>query len=93
MLALAGACYFAAMSRGPLTVPPAAWEKLPPQYREATEETLFRDLHLAIDYYAQLTMAVKDGKFDDEFEPHVEAVIWEDEDGMHLQPHVGFRKA
>src|SRR5262249_44464647 len=71
MMAAAGACYFAPMSHGPLSLKemPGAWEKFPAEHREAREQTLFDDLSDAIAFYGHLTMLVKDGKFDDHFEP------------------------
>jgi hypothetical protein len=95
ILALAGACYFAAMSHGPLSLKnlPGIWEKLPLEQREAREETLSADLHLAIEFYGQLTMFVKDEEFDESFDPHVEAIVYEHDGRKSVQPHVGFRKA
>lgn len=68
MLALAGACYFGAMSQGPQSF----WLRdipanLPDEYREANEETFCNDLAAAIEYYGHLTMLVQDGEYDDSF--------------------------
>jgi hypothetical protein len=93
-LALAGACYFFARSHGPLDLifSPGAWEQLPREHREAKEETLVADLHLAISFYAMLTEMVNDGEFDKRYEPHVRALIYEDDTGRHLRVYEGFRQ-
>jgi hypothetical protein len=94
MLAAAGACFFGAMSHGPLhsKIPPGAWKDLPAEHHEAREEAFFNDLHRAVDFYGKLTMAVKDGTFDDEYAPHVEAVVYRDADGdCAVHPVKGFR--
>ena len=90
LLAVAGACHFAAMSHGAVELPPVDVERLPKEYREAKEETFFEDLSDAIRFYSQLTMMVKDGKYD-HMEPELEAVIYSDADGKHVIPVKGFK--
>jgi hypothetical protein len=91
MMALAGVCYFACMSHGPLSTRSTGGNPSP-EHQEARAETLFSDLSAAIQFYGQLTMMVKDGEFDDHFEPHVEAAVYEDGTGRHVQPHKGFKR-
>jgi hypothetical protein len=77
MMALAGACHFGAMSHGPIlaTVMGIDTTKLPKEYQEAHEETLFADLRAAIEFYGHLTMLVEDGQYDSEFEPCMVAAV------------------
>jgi hypothetical protein len=94
LMALAGALHFAAMAHGPLNyiLKPDAYEKLPPEHREATEEIFSRDLDAAIRFYSQLTMLVKDGWYDDAFDPVARAVVYQDDEGLHVLPHSGFKQ-
>lgn len=76
MLALAGACFFGAMSQGPASF----WSRdipknLHPEYREAEEASFFNDLHAAVEFNAKLMMLVQDGAYDDGYEPHVKALV------------------
>jgi hypothetical protein len=93
MLALAGLGFFGALSHGPLRykTDPGRLERLPAEHREATESTLFHELHMAMEFYARLTMDVKDGTFDDRYEPHVEAVVFRDQDEPVVQVVKGLR--
>jgi hypothetical protein len=83
MLALAGVLHFAAMTHGPLhhALSSEQEKKLPPEHREAREETLYQDLALAIEFQSHLAMLVKDDEFDDAFEPLVQAVVYKDARG------------
>lgn len=97
--ALAGACFFAMMSQGPV------WKKavaeltgkpyeLPshPEHREAQEHEIYDDLHAAIEYYGQLAMMVRDGNYDEFFEPNHKALVGIDDDGGKLvRPISGVR--
>ena len=77
MMALAGACHFAAMSHGPCVSKAKRIDitKLPKEYQEATEMTFVSDLRAAVEFYSQLTMLVKDGEYDSHFEPYMVAVV------------------
>lgn len=82
MLGLAGACFFAAMSQGPASF----WgedipDNLHSEYREATEETFFNDLHAAVEVYGHLTMLVQDGGFDEGYNSTVMALVTQEGDG------------
>jgi hypothetical protein len=94
MLALAGVFHYAVKAYGPLhhALSPEQEEKLPPEHREAREETLLEDLALAIEFHARLVMWVREDKFDAAFEPFVQAVVYRDASGeKSLVPARGFR--
>lgn len=92
LLALAGACYFAAMSHGPESF----WcrdisASLRPEYREAEEFAFFDSLHAAIEYYGQLTGLVQDGQYDEGFDPDVRAMVRKEGDSeIIVRPISGF---
>jgi len=76
MLALAGACFFGALSQGPASF----WgrdipEHLHAEYREAEEETFVNDLHAAVEFYGQLTLLVQDKTFDAGYESNVLSLV------------------
>lgn len=92
MLALAGACFFGAMSQGP-----ASWcrdipENLHPEYQEAEEEAFFNDLHAAVEFYGHLTRLVQDGAYDSGYDPNVKAFVTQEGD-IHktVRPISGMR--
>jgi hypothetical protein len=93
MLALAGACFFGAMSQGPAAFWPHNIPKnLPPEYREAEEATFFNDLHAAVEFYGHLTMQVQDETYDNGYDPHVMALVTQEGD-VHksIQPISGIK--
>jgi hypothetical protein len=94
MLALAGACHFAAMSRGPAlhATGVAPLDQLPPEHREAAEENWDADLHGAIGWYSQVTMLVADGEYDQHFEPQHEAFVEVRGEARRVKPGKGFRQ-
>ena len=75
-LALAGACLFAAMSHGPVRLSDREWSDIPLEHREAGSEQFLADLRSAVAFYAELTMRVKDGSFDESFESEVRAIVY-----------------
>ena len=95
MLALAGACHFAASTHGPLAFSghASAWERLPHEHKEARMGTLFEDLLLAIDFYSHLTILVQVGEFDDRFAPHVEAIVSRNDGEHHVTVRKGSRRS
>ena len=93
MVALAGACFFGALSQGPASF----WsheipEHLHAEYREAEEEVFFNDLHAAVEFYGHLTQLVQDGSYDSGFDPEVKALVTQEGD-IHktVQPISGIR--
>ena len=88
LLTLAGVCHFAARSHGPLGYVQKyegdlaqiqeALDKLHFEQREFVEEQLDADLLAAIGISSHLATLVEDGKFDQHFEPRVQAVVTQD---------------
>jgi hypothetical protein len=93
LLALAGVCYLAAFSQGPpaFKKSPDAWQSLPQEQREASEQKLILDLKDAIVYCSYLATLVRDKQFDEKFEPHVEIVFYRDETGRYYDVPAGSR--
>jgi len=78
MLQLAGACFFAMLSHGPLLKVAMAEMRgtkyEPPddhEHREALDEGLFNDVHAAVEFAAHMTQMVCDDEFDEAYEPFV----------------------
>jgi NAD(P)H-dependent FMN reductase len=90
MLACAGACFFAAMSHG-AELQKNLTEQQHPEHQEASEESLFRDLYAAVQFYSQLFMWLHDGEYDRRFASKVKAVVWESPDGLQVRPVAGFK--
>ena len=65
-LALAGACFFAAISHGPVDLKVAGIEieRLPPEQREFREERFSDNLIAALQWYSQMAMWIEDGDYD-----------------------------
>jgi hypothetical protein len=64
VLALAGACFFAALSHGPPGYNIADLDKLPKERREAIEEAFRNDLFAAVEVYSRLARLVMDREYD-----------------------------
>jgi hypothetical protein len=91
MLALAGACYFAVMSHGPVRLSERELEALPSERREAVETTFLTDLTAAVEFYAQMCMRVRDGLYDRLFQPQLRGVLWVDDEGKHFHAVEGMQ--
>lgn len=98
MVGLAGACFFALMSHGPIIRKMAAEmqgkELETPQtqeHAEADDEMIFSDLHAAIEFSGHLTMMVKDGLYDDRCEELVRCFVSQDGDQKQLHQFEGFK--
>lgn len=93
MLALAGACFFGAMSGGPASF----WcreipANLAPEYREAEEATFFNDLHAAVEFYGHLAMLVRDGAYDEGYEENAAVLVTQEGDVQKkVQPVSGVK--
>lgn len=93
MLALAGACYFGALSQGPASF----WcrdipANLHPEYQEAEEATFFNDLHATVEFYGHLTMLVQDEAYDAGYDANAMALVTQ-EGNVHktVQPVSGIK--
>jgi hypothetical protein len=76
ILALAGACFFMAMSQGPALHQGVDWSRLTAgEPTEQSEDTFIQDIHAAIEYYAQLVLLVAGGEYDDNFEARHRAIV------------------
>jgi hypothetical protein len=64
---------------------------LPPEHREASEETFEKDLFAAITYCAQLAFAVRDEDYDEQFEEVVKAIVYMDGDQKVVRALAGVR--
>ncbi len=77
ILALAGACFFMAMSQGPALHEAVDWSRInsgePPT--EQSEDTFIQDIHAAIEYYAQLMLLVAGGEYDENFDARHRAIV------------------
>jgi hypothetical protein len=75
MLQVAGALLFAAMSHGPVDTSKV---KQSSANGDTSTQSLSDDLHMAIDFYSDLTMMVCGETYDRRFEPELTAVVMRD---------------
>jgi hypothetical protein len=78
MLQAAGGLYFAALSHGPQTTDKNPNTKIPGENGNTATHALNQDLHMAIDFYSDLTMMVCGGSYDERFESELQAVVLQD---------------
>jgi hypothetical protein len=78
MLQVAGALLFAAMSHGPATVDKNPSADQPNSNGNTATQSLADDLHMAIDFYSDLTMMVCGDTYDGRFESELTAVVMRD---------------
>ncbi len=90
-LALAGACFFMAMSEGSQLQQAVDWSKLAPRFQQDTDENFIPDIHNAIEYYAQLTLLVVGEEYDDTFDPTHHAIVVMDKGKKTVIPLDGMR--
>jgi hypothetical protein len=74
LLQVAGAMFFAAMAHGPPAIDKSVDDR-PSENGNTSTRTLCDDLHMAIDFYSDLTMMVCGGTYDERFEPQLQAVV------------------
>jgi hypothetical protein len=74
LLQVAGALFFAAMSHGPPAIDKNI-ENSTSENGDSATRNLSDDLHMAIDFYCDLTMMVCGGTYDERFEPELRAVV------------------
>src|SRR5262249_22321960 len=75
VLALAGACFFVAMSQAPQLHKAVDWERLGRKPEQESQDEFFPELHAAIEYYGQLMMLVAAGEYDQEFDRRHKAIV------------------
>ena len=56
------------------------------------EDTFIQDIHAAIEYYAQLTLAVVDGGYDESFDPRHRAIVMLEKGKKTVVPIEGMRE-
>jgi hypothetical protein len=78
MLQVAGALLFAAMSHGPPAIDKPRFENALSPNGDTATQTLSDNLHMAIDFYSDLTMMVCGNTYDVRFEPELLAVVMRD---------------
>jgi hypothetical protein len=78
MLQVAGALLFAAMSHGPAAVDKNQAMKKSSTNGDTPTQSLSDDLHMAIDFYSDLTMMVCGETYDNRFESELAAVVMRD---------------
>ena len=96
MLTLAGLLYATVYSRGPhahqLTGIDEAKARAMLSGHKADEDTFDRDIHDGIEFISHLTFQVLDGKYDEQFGPEIEAVVYEKASGKRgVIPAKGFK--
>jgi hypothetical protein len=92
MHALAGMLYAAVFSQGPHTYEAAgldasAFNALPPEHREATQDTLHQDIHDGIEFVSSLSFNLWFG--DGDIPPIVHVAVYRNEDGEMIARIVG----
>ena len=90
-LALAGACHFAALSQGPARISDRDWGKIPLEHREASDEQHMADTTAAVEFYSQLSMLVRHGEYDDQFEPTFQGIVYTGDEGRSMHPIEGMK--
>ncbi len=90
ILALAGACFFTALSRSSTSFERSGLTD-EGEESETTETSFVADLHAAIEYYGQLTMLVAAGDYDQCFEPFHQAIVAVEDGEKTVLPLEGLR--
>ncbi len=90
LLALAGACLFAARTQRQTLEGRVAEASLPAECRGLASD-FEAELHAAIDVYAGLAEALYDMKYEDCYEPQVRAVVCSVEGRSRVVPLQGYR--
>jgi hypothetical protein len=78
MLQVAGALLFAAMSQGRPDIDKDPSQNVASKNGDMTTNALCDSLHMAIDFYSDLTMMVCGGSYDERFEPTLQGVVLRD---------------
>jgi hypothetical protein len=94
MLTLAGVLYAALFSQGPHAHQLTGVDEAKRRAMGLEEEgdTFARDIHDGIEFLSHLTLEVLDGKYDEQFGPEIEALVYEKASGKRgVIPAKGFR--
>jgi hypothetical protein len=78
MLQLAGTLLFAAMSQGRPNMDSEQFAEIASANGDTSTQTLSDDLHMAVDFYSDLTMMVCGESYDERFQPELLAVVMRD---------------
>jgi hypothetical protein len=78
MLQVAGTLIFAAMSHGRPALESEQIAEMASDNGDTTTQTLSDDLHMAVDFYSDLTMMVCGDTYDERFQPELLAVVMRD---------------
>jgi len=98
MVAMAGACFFGLLSHGPL-LRKAAGEMQgvaldPPgtrEHAEADDAMVYADTRAAIEFVGHLTMLIRDGEYDEDFEEQVRCLLSDADGQKQVAPVQGFK--
>jgi hypothetical protein len=93
MLQVAGGLFFAAMSHGPPAIDKEQPSNSPSENGNTAKQSLNHNLHMAIDFYSDLTMMVCGGNYDERFEAELQAVVMQDGNDRAFKIIEGARKA
>jgi len=91
ILALGGACFFLALSRGH-EVQQAADELEVAEAPESEKDNFVPEIHAALEYYGQLMLLVANGEYVDHFGPKHTAVVYIDDDEKTVVPLDGMHE-
>ena len=91
VLALAGVCFFAASSHGPVMHEGFDPEAVTAERLEAINEAFTADLWAAVGWCAEAAMLEQDGLYDGRFEPTHRALVWVGEGRQCVNPLGGFK--
>ena len=91
MLQLAGALFFGLLTHGPAQATKSQLAEMSQEHQEATEATLFEDIHAGIEFSANLHMLVEDGEYDQHYREQVKLLVTQDEHGKRVQVVEGLR--
>jgi hypothetical protein len=91
ILALGGACFFLALSRGD-ELQKAADELEVPEAPESEKDTFVPEIHAALEYYGQLMLLVANGEYEEHFSDTHKAVVYIDDDEKTVVPLDGMQE-
>jgi hypothetical protein len=91
ILALGGACFFSALSRGP-ELQKAADRLEVPDAPAGEKDSFVPEIHAAVEYFGQLMLLVANGQYDDHFGAKHRAVVYIDDGEKTVVPLDGMRE-